>query len=255
MALKDWSLTAADNATVADATYGNINWAENQNPNTVNDSSRIEMAHVRAFYETLEWRNWGHTVTRTSDTTFTVASSVDLSTVYTVGRRIRCTDASTLYGTISASSFAASTQTVTVSLDSGVLSVSLSAVALGLDPTNTPYGSRGSFTGTLTGCTTLPTGTCYYSIVGDLAMITFPQIVGVSNTTAATITGMPSVLTPPTLAQNVPASVMDNGATNQYGFVSITGTTITLKPDVAGSNFTASGNKGINACTVSFLLV
>ena len=135
MALSGWSTTAADNATV-----GSINWAEGQNPNTVNNSARQEMADVREFYENIEWRDWGHTPTRTADTTFTVTG--DQTAVYTVGRRIQCTDSSTLYGTITASAYTTLT-TVTVSLDSGNLSASLSAVALGLDPTNKPLSAPG----------------------------------------------------------------------------------------------------------------
>jgi hypothetical protein len=136
MALKDWSLTPGDNDSVTDATYGNIAWGEGQNPNTVNDSSRAEMAHVRAFYETLEWRDWGHTPVYSSATVFTVSSASDLSSVYTVGRRIKATDSSTLYGVITVSSYAAATQTVTVRLDSGSLSASLTNISLGLDVTN-----------------------------------------------------------------------------------------------------------------------
>lgn len=142
MALKDWSTTAASNDAVTDATYGDINWSDNQAPNTVNNSARSEMAHVRQFYETIEWRDFGHTPTRTGNTTFTVSTSSDETDVYTVGRRIQCADATTLYGTITASSYSAPTTTVTVSLDSGNLSASLSAVSLGFDPTNVPYSTN-----------------------------------------------------------------------------------------------------------------
>lgn len=47
--LGDWSLTAADNAN-SDA---GINWAELQNPDTVNNSSRQEMARVAQFYRNM----------------------------------------------------------------------------------------------------------------------------------------------------------------------------------------------------------
>src|SRR5579863_1866233 len=46
MALKDWSPTAASNATV-----GSINWAEGQFPSTVNDSARATMADVATWFQ------------------------------------------------------------------------------------------------------------------------------------------------------------------------------------------------------------
>lgn len=53
MALVDWSITAADNDTITDATYGNINFAEGQAPDSLNNSARSLMAHVRAWYNGL----------------------------------------------------------------------------------------------------------------------------------------------------------------------------------------------------------
>lgn len=76
-----------------------------------------------------EWITYTHTPTRTGNTTFTIPT--DVTAVYTVGRRIRCTDSSTIYGTITASSYSAPNTTVTISSDSGNLSASLSAVAVG----------------------------------------------------------------------------------------------------------------------------
>src|SRR5690606_14225037 len=103
---------------------------ENMAPSAVNDTMREGMAAVRRWYEAAEWIDLGHTPTRTGHTTFTIAT--DVTATYHVGRRIRCTDSSTLYGTITASSYSAPNTTVTVALDSGALSASLSAVALGV---------------------------------------------------------------------------------------------------------------------------
>lgn len=132
MPLSQWSTTAADNDDAAT----NINWAENQSPSTVNNSARQLMADVRSWYEDVEWRNLGHTVTRTGNTTFTIAT--DVTATYVANRPIRCTDSSTLYGIIASSSYSAPNTTVTVTLDSGNLSASLSAVSLGPTPTNQP---------------------------------------------------------------------------------------------------------------------
>lgn len=90
---------------------------------------------VSNFFESLEWRDWGHTVTYASSTTFTVPG--DQTAIYVANRPIKCNDASTLYGKVSSSSYSSNT-TVTVTLDSGSLSASLSSVELGIDPTGYP---------------------------------------------------------------------------------------------------------------------
>jgi hypothetical protein len=123
--ISTWSTTAANNnAAPPDG------WPEGQPPNTVNDCAREMMASLRTQFENAEWMNFGHTPTRTGATTFTVSG--DQTGTYVVQRRIKCTDSSTLYGTITASSFGAGITTVTVVLDSGSLTASLSAVAIGI---------------------------------------------------------------------------------------------------------------------------
>lgn len=136
MALKNWSTTATSNATV-----DSINWAENQAPSTVNDSSRALMADVRTWYNDIEWRDWGHTVTYASATTFTVPT--DVTSIYIVDQPIRCADATTLYGKVASRTYSAPNTTVTVTLDSGSLSASLTAVALGQKPTGKPIDVSG----------------------------------------------------------------------------------------------------------------
>ena len=148
-----WSKTAASNNAAAPN-----GWPEGQAPSSVNDCAREGMAAVRTFYENIEWRNWGHTPTRTGNTTFTIPT--DVTAIYVTDRRIQCTDATTLYGTIVSSSYSAPDTTITVTLDSGNLSASLTAVALGPDVTNDPIHVSGvkdaldktgdTMTGTLT---------------------------------------------------------------------------------------------------------
>ena len=95
------------------------------------DDLRAIQAAVRTWYEDSEWTDFGNTPTRTGATTFTLAG--DQTAQYKAGRGIRCTDgASTFYGIITSSVFTTLT-TVTVALDSGALTASLSAVALGID--------------------------------------------------------------------------------------------------------------------------
>ncbi len=75
-----------------------------------------------------EWIVSTVVATRTGATTFTVPG--DLTKTYEVNRRVRCIDASTLYGSILSSSYSVidDITTVTVTLDSGALTASLTRV-------------------------------------------------------------------------------------------------------------------------------
>lgn len=132
MPIKDYSTTAGSNTSVA-----GINIAEGCPAANVNNGMRAIMADTRSFYEAPTWTDLGHTPTRTGNTTFTI--NADVASYYTAGRRIRCTDSSTLYGTIASAVYSSPNTTVTVTLDSGNLSASLTAVALAvIDPTGDP---------------------------------------------------------------------------------------------------------------------
>jgi hypothetical protein len=128
--IKSWSTAAANNnAASPDGA------PEGMAPSGVNDTIRECMAAVRRWFESAQWTDLGDVPTRTSATTFTMVG--DKTATYTVNRRLKLADASTLYGTITASSFSSPNTTVTVALDSGSLTGSLSAVALGIaTPTN-----------------------------------------------------------------------------------------------------------------------
>lgn len=130
--IRSWSTTAADN----DDADANINWLEGQQARTVNNSARAMMAAVRGTFEGpdskyngLEWWDFGVTPTRTGNATFTLPTT-DYTAAFVEGRRLRFTDSSTLYGTVVSSSFGASVTTVTVVMDSGNLSASLTKVFL-----------------------------------------------------------------------------------------------------------------------------
>lgn len=129
MSVKDYSTTPSSNTSL---------FPEGMNPASVNNSARQVQADVREFYETPQWRDLGHTVAYASATTFTIAG--DKTSQYIATQRIRCYGSimGTLYGTIASSSYSAPNTTVTVTLDSGSLTSNLSAVAVGLDPTNDP---------------------------------------------------------------------------------------------------------------------
>ena len=110
--------------------------------------------------------------------------------------------------------------------------------------------NTGSFTGTLTGCTTSPTGTISFTLNEDLVTLEFPGISGTSDTTAATITGMPAECVP-TNAQACIGITTDNG-TNTVSHINISaGGTITLYTGTSAT-FTGSGTKGVAACTITY---
>lgn len=130
MPISSWSTTPASN----NAAPPN-GWPEGMAPSAVNDTARQQMADHRTQWQDAEWFNWGDTVSRNSATLFKIAT--DVTARYTVNRRIKCYDATTLYGTIVASSYSAPDTSITVTTDSGSLTASLSSVALAiLTPTS-----------------------------------------------------------------------------------------------------------------------
>lgn len=113
--------------------------------------------------------------------------------------------------------------------------------------------SFSSFTGTLTGCTTSPTGTIQYSAQNHQVTLDIPVIEGTSNTTACTITGLPAALRP-TNTKTVFALIKDNGAVTT-GLVQIDSAgTMTLQNGIGGGAFTNVNAKGIRAQQITYLL-
>jgi hypothetical protein len=122
--IKSWSATAAsNNDSPPDG------WPEGMNPSDVNNAAREMMAAIRTQHEDSAWIDLGQTPTFISTVSFSLVG--DVAAAYGTGRRIRITDASTLYGEIVSAVFTSLT-TVTVVLDSGVVSGSVTAVAVGI---------------------------------------------------------------------------------------------------------------------------
>lgn len=114
-----WSTTAGNNnATPPDG------WPENQLPSTVNDCAREMMAALATYIRASEYVDLNNTPSFLTTTTFSLAAAD--STNFEIGRRIKLFDATTLYGTIISNSGTF----VQVRLDSGVLTASLSSVAV-----------------------------------------------------------------------------------------------------------------------------
>lgn len=138
-------------------------------------------------------------------------------------------------------------------------------LALGSNATNStvPYlattstvtqgvSASGSFTGTLTGCTTSPTGTISWTIHEGIVTLAIPQISATSNTTAATVTGMPAEIRP-AAAQSVLGITTNNSTAAMGKLIVETSGVITLH-NALSATFTNSGTKAVEACTVSYRL-
>lgn len=127
--LRKWSTTATGNATVAGG-VSTINFAEGQNPGSVNNSAREMMAQIRNVYTPADWGWIEHSATASvvSQTRFKISG--DQTTHWTQGRRWRLkSGSSTRYGKVISSSYTTET-TITVTVDSGSLSASHSLAAI-----------------------------------------------------------------------------------------------------------------------------
>lgn len=224
--LKAWSTTAADNDDADSA----INWLENQLPSTVNNSARAMMAVIRAWYEAGGFLDMGDTPTRTGNTTFTVPG--DQTARYTVGRAIRCTDSTTIYGFITASSYSSVT-TVTIS-GTASLSASLTAVAVGMPFNADLFLPRDYTFNLLNYATTAGTSTAYtLTLTPPLPSLTTGVVVGVKLHTTCGAS--------PTLAVNglSATAITKNGGSSVSSGDFGTGAQLLLRYD--GTNFEIIG--------------
>lgn len=103
----------------------------------------------------------------------------------------------------------------------------------------------GTFTGTLTGCTTAPTATFNYCITGNIAVIySSSALIGTSNSTTCSITGLPAVLTPVNSIIVTLADVFNNGAHTAGAAAQVSGTTLFLYAGPNAAPFVNTGIKG-----------
>lgn len=106
---------------------------------------------------------------------------------------------------------------------------------------------------TLTGCTTSPTGGYTYERNGRTVTLKILTVSGTSNTTAATLTGLPASIQPAS-NQWLYVPLFDNGAEVQ-GFAQVGASgTITLSKDIVSGSFTNTGTKGIRATAITWQL-
>jgi hypothetical protein len=108
---------------------------------------------------------------------------------------------------------------------------------------------QGTFTLTLsTGCTTTPSVTARWSRIGNMATLSWPDFTGcTSNSTAATLTGVPAAIQPAVLTEFGSCRSMNNGG-------AVTVSRCGLNGSAGGAAFTASGTKTIYANAVAYPL-
>lgn len=119
---------------------------------------------------------------------------------------------------------------------------------------NAATQETGSFSATITGCTSAPAQAVVYSRTGNLVNLNIQSLTAVSNTTALTLTGLPANLQP-IRTQRGFAAVTDNAVT-QAGLwsVSIASGTITLFLGFNVTGFTNSGTKGTSIFNMTYSL-
>ena len=123
-------------------------------------------------------------------------------------------------------------------------------------PTTSSAQTNGSFTGTLTGMTGATTGTVLYTRIGNIVTLTFTSTVGTSNSTACTLTGLPAICQPATLGGFfVLGAFVDNSILSVTPVIAQinpgSGTIIFFRGGSA-TGFTASGNKGLTATSLTY---
>lgn len=130
------------------------------------------------------------------------------------------------------------------------------AGVLAVEGVPVPTSEFGTYIGTLTGCTTSPTGTVRYSRVGKTVTIFLPAMTGTSNSNACTITGSLPVSCRPTSVALLPlivGALLDAGFGVDFCFVLMDANGVInlgIKPSI--TSFTPSGVKGIPTSGVSF---
>lgn len=88
---------------------------------------------------------------------------------------------------------------------------------------------------------------------GDVIRVVFTDMLGVSNTTSCTITGLPAKYAPAVTVMT--AAIVENNSGDSPQVVLIqSGGTITLTINDLAAGFTASGTKGLRACNLEWRL-
>ncbi len=108
------------------------------------------------------------------------------------------------------------------------------------------YIDKGTWTATITGCTSAPTAVSVFFRIGNHVTIDIPILSATSNANTFTYTGVPSTLSPGTVHFSIP-SLTDNSATigpSSDIKASYNTSTITFYKSNSSTGFTTSGTKG-----------
>ena len=205
-------------------------------------SSMVPDSSVRNF-GSLSIR-WGTGYFSTVDATIVTTGTLSVTTSLSSSAGLSVTGTTALTGDL----------TCTGSLLPKELKINNPADANNTQNTALSFFAEGSFTGTLTGCTTNPTAVFRYIRIGRTVILSgSPTLEATSNSGTMTITGLPAFLNPLN-DKNMPHIVKDNSVLTQ-GKVKITsGGVITLYKDAAETAFTSSGTKGIVGLSCYYII-
>jgi len=130
------------------------------------------------------------------------------------------------------------------------------------DPASVLGFTTGSFVASFTGFSgTAPTATINYTVLGNVVTVATQGafVGGTSNATTFTLTQVPSAIQPPTLTQFVPIWYAENnGATaTEPIFMEVVAASSSwnLGLSASSNSWTASGTKGIEGFTFSYILI
>jgi hypothetical protein len=109
--------------------------------------------------------------------------------------------------------------------------------------------ARGSFTASLTGCTTSPTATWYWQKTGNVVTLSLHQLYGESNLNTLTFTGIPDEIKPPQRKNVVISGLYDASQRietpqNAYIEPAVDGGDLVMMLDNSETEFTQVGIKG-----------
>ena len=130
--IKDYSTTQASNTSL-----NGINTAEGMLPSDLNNAIRALMKNTREWFNDSQWIEYGdgdsaYVPAWVSTTQFTIASSVDITAIYHVNRRLKVLkgDGTVVYGSITASSNNGTLQSITAAFDSGNIGASTNTLRI-----------------------------------------------------------------------------------------------------------------------------